>query len=445
MSTRTLRVVQATAWYPPFDLGGTEVYLEGLIDELRGLGVESSVLVPRHGAAANGDYVHDGTTVETYPVDAFPAPGELREGRPPLHFAAFQARLAAHTGAIYHQHSWSRGCGLHHLRAARARGLKTVLTMHVPANICLRGTMLLYGKRPCDGRVEERRCGACWAQERGLPRAAAGAVARLPLPFARWARRGGTRLATGLAARALGAERRAQVADMIASADRVVAVCRWLYDALAANGAPSGKLVLNRQGLSVAFLASAAGAAATPRSRKRPLRLVYVGRWDPIKGIDVIVRAIRALPRETDAQLTVHAVHGGAGDAAYEQRIRRIAKDDQRITFAGPLARGEIATALARHDALVVPSLLLETGPLVVMEAQAVGLYVIGSRLGGIAELIEEGACGELVEAGSVRAWTAATARLAERHAKGALAYRPREVRTMSTVAAEMAELYGSL
>jgi glycosyltransferase involved in cell wall biosynthesis len=444
MSARKIRVVQATAWYPPFDLGGTEVYLEGLIGELRGIGVDSSVLVPCH-AAANGDYVHDGTTVETYPVDSLPAPGEVRQGRPPLHFAAFQARLAAYTGAIYHQHSWTRGCGLHHLRTARARGLRTVLTVHVPGNICLRGTMLQYGKRPCDGRVDERRCGACWAQDRGMPRAAAGAVARLPLPFARWARGGGTRLATGLAARALAAEQRAQVAEMIASADRVVAVCQWLYDALVANGVPPGKLVLSRQGLPATFLASAAEAAAMPRTHRDPLRLVYVGRWNPVKGIDVIVRAIRALPQETDAQLTVYAVHGGAEEVAYERRTRKLADGDRRIVFAAPLRRGEIAAAMMRHDAVVVPSVWLETGPLVVLEAQAAGLYVMGSRLGGIAELVEEGPGGELVEAGSVHAWTQAITRLAERHKKGALACQPREVRSMSIVAAEMADLYGSL
>jgi glycosyltransferase involved in cell wall biosynthesis len=248
-----------------------------------------------------------------------------------------------------------------------------------------------------------------------------------------------------LAARALAAERRAQVTEMFASADRVVAVCQWFHDALAANGVPPGKLVLSRQGLPATFLASAAEAAAMPRSRRDPLRLVYVGRWNSVKGIDVIVRAIRALPQETDAQLTVHAVHGGAEEAAYERRIRNLAEGDRRIVFAPPLRRGEIAAAMMRHDALVVPSVWLETGPLVVLEAQAVGLYVMGSRWGGIAELVEEGPGGELVEAGSVPAWTEAIARLTERHKRGALACQPHEVRTMSTVAAEMADLYGSL
>jgi hypothetical protein len=69
----------------------------------------------------------------------------------------------------------------------------------------------------------------------------------------------------------------------------------------------------------------------------------------------------------------------------------------------------------------------------------------MGSRLGGIAELVADGASGELVEAGSVLAWTAAVARLAERRASGTLACRPGEVRSMAAVAAEMAALYQSL
>jgi glycosyltransferase involved in cell wall biosynthesis len=158
------------------------------------------------------------------------------------------------------------------------------------------------------------------------------------------------------------------------------------------------------------------------------------------------VRAVRALPGEANVQLTVHAVAGKDEEAAYERSVRRIAGGDPRIAFAPPLARSEVAAAMARHDALVVPSVCLETGPLVVLEAQAAGLYVAGSRLGGIAELVGDGADGELIEAGNVPAWTAAIARLAERRAAGASpSRRPRPVRTMAAAAAEMAELYRSL
>ncbi len=450
MSRDSICVLQATAWYPPHHLGGTEVYLEGLIAELGALGIESAVLVPRpDGAGGAASYRHAGVSVETYPVNDVPTPGEMPKGRPHLHFEAFQARLGAHRGSIYHQHSWSRGCGAHHLRAARELGLRTVLTVHVPGNICLRGTMLHYGKHACDGRVEGRRCGACWAQGRGLPRAAAETLARLPLPLSQRARHGRGRLATALAARALGAGQRAQLAETIRNADRIVAVCQWLHDALAANGGPRERLVLSRQGLPAAF-GAATGETATAMTPARDgddgtLKLLYVGRWHPVKGIDVAVQALRALPADARVRLTVHALPGGSEEAAYEAHVRRLAAADPRIAFAPPLARGEVAAAMARHNALIVPSLWLETGPLVVLEAQAAGLYVLGSRLGGIAELIDTPSGGELIEAGNIRAWTAAIDRLARRHANGALAVRPRQVRTMAAAAAEMAELYASL
>ena len=447
MSAGIKRVLQTTAWFPPHDAGGTEVYLEGLIGALWPLGVESSVLKPRRAGAPEA-YVHAGTPVETYRVNEEPFPGEMREGRPHLHFAEFRARLESHRGGIYHQHSWTRGCGPHHLSAARELGFKTVLTVHVPGNICLRGTMLRYGTGPCDGLVEERLCGACWAHGRGMPRPAARAVAQLPLAFARRARRGRTRIATALAARALGAEQRVQLMTMARDADLIVAVCQWLHDALAANGVPREKLVLSRQGVAPVFVQVAENAAAAaPRCTPAngALKLVFLGRWHPIKGIDVVVRAVRALPPAAGVQLSIHALPGAAEEAAYEHSVRKLASGDPRIIFAPPLARSDIPTAMARHDALVVPSVCLETGPLVVLEAQAAGLHVIGSRLGGIAELVRDGDGGELIEPGSVLAWTAAIARLAQRRLSGALTRRPREVRTMTAAAAEMAELYRSL
>src|SRR5262249_36057242 len=124
------------------------------------------------------------------------------------------------------------------------------------------------------------------------------------------------------------------------------------------------------------------------------------------------------------------------------RRVRKLAGGAPRIAFAPPLARSEVAAVMARHDALMVPSLWLETGPLVILEAQAAGLYVVGSRLGGIAELIAEGGGGELVGAGSTRAGRAAAARRAERHGGGPLTGRRCEVRSMAAAAAEMAALY---
>lgn len=437
-------VLQVTAWYPPFDLGGTEVYLEGLVRELRTLEIESTVLVPRHNKAEE-TFAQAGTRVSTYLVDENPTPKAMRDGTPHLHFEQFRAHLLKNRGAIYHQHSWTRGCGSHHLQAARDLGFRTVLTVHVAGNICLRGTMMRFDETACDGLVEETGCGACWAQSRGAPKPLARAVANLPLSTAKLARQCGGRLATALSARALVVERLQHIREMIANSDRIVAVCQWVHAMLAANGVPAQKLLLCRQGVSRDFLDNTRVAAETRAKRDAPVQLLFLGRWDPVKGVDVVVRAIRSLPKNLDIRLTIRAIPALHGEHVYEDSVRKLVGRDPRISIEAPVAHGDLAATLANYDALVVPSLWMETGPLVVIEAQAAGLFVLGSRLGGIAELVDEDDAGELIQARNVEAWAEAIKRLAIRHRHGTLRQPSRRVRTMFSVAAEMADLYRSL
>lgn len=436
-------VVMATAWYPPYDLGGTEVYLEGLVQELSLRGLTCAVLVPR-AAGAPDRYEHRGVRVWTYPVEL---PQTRRAGgstRRHGRFDRFEALLRQNPRAIYHQHSWTTGCGLDHLRAARAQGLRTVLTLHVAGAVCLRGTLLRFGETPCDGLVEETRCGACWAESRGAPRAAAWAVGRLPRALAARAWQGRTRLATALSARALALGKAQELDEAFELSDRLVAVCQWLADTLTRNGAPPDKLALGRHGLAASYLAEAGQAAARKRSEDTRLRLVYLGRWDRAKGIHVAVAALRSLPEKMPVELSIYAI-GAAEDDGYEAEVRALAAGDPRIRFHLPRPHSEIAETLAAHDVLVVPSLWLETGPLVVLEAQAAGLYVLGSDLGGIAELVAGTKAGELLRPGSVPDWAKAIERLVARKSEGPLPKFQGLLRSQADVADDMIDLYRSL
>lgn len=440
--TASLKILHATAWYPPYSLGGTEVYVECLIAELRRLGIASTVIVPRH-ADAPEQYQHDGTLVRTYPVNDVPSREELQGNVPHQGFAQFRALVEEEPDVIYHQHSWTRGCGLDHLRCAHSLGLRTIVTVHVPSSICMRGTMMRYGEVPCDGGVEATKCGSCYLQSRGLPKAVSRVLANIPFSVAAYARRSSGRVSTALSARALGAGKREQLAAMIENADGIVAVCQWLLDALAANDAPPKKLHISRQGLPRDYVDAVRGALSEiSNERARTLRILFLGRWHVVKGLDVLVRAIRALPADIEVQLTVHAIAVSHEDRELEKRVRTLAGQDHRIVFAGPLARSALATTMARNDVLAVPSTCLETGPLVVLEALAAGLYVLGSRLGGIAELVGDANKGELVEPGRVAAWTDAIQGLERRWRGGELKRTLRPVRTMDVVSTEMLELY---
>jgi glycosyltransferase involved in cell wall biosynthesis len=247
-----------------------------------------------------------------------------------------------------------------------------------------------------------------------------------------------------LSARAHGEEKRRQIQAMTADANVVVAVCQWLHDALELNGVPKEKLMLSRQGLAPAFMRSARAAASARATTTGPLRALYLGRWDSTKGIDVIVKAIRQLPGTTPVELSIRAIQSSSGEI-FEKAVRKLADGDRRITIQPAVDRSDLPEIFADHDVLVVPSRWLETGPMVVLEALSAGLYILGSNMGGIAEILTNSDNGELIDHENIAKWSEAVLRLSHLKSAGDLVKRPSEVRSIDTVAQEMAEVYRQL
>jgi glycosyltransferase involved in cell wall biosynthesis len=234
-------------------------------------------------------------------------------------------------------------------------------------------------------------------------------------------------------------------ADLMRKTDRVVAVCLWARKALRLNGVPDDKIVLCRPGLP-----RAAAGAATPRTTFRDvaapgiLRLGWFGRLDPAKGLDTLIDAVRRVP-EAPLRLDIFAVRQ-AGSERYARRLERDAAGDRRIGFRAALPGYAVREAMGQCDIVAVPSRCLETGPLVVLEAFDAGTPVLGARLGGIAELVSDGADGILVPPEKPAAWAAAILDLANRPAEIArLRGGIRPPRTIDAVAGEMADVYRSL
>jgi glycosyltransferase involved in cell wall biosynthesis len=222
--------------------------------------------------------------------------------------------------------------------------------------------------------------------------------------------------------------------------DRVVAVCQWLLDALRLNGVPDDRLVLSRQATDL--------PSSLPTRRARgpgePLRLGYLGRFDPVKGVDVLVRAVAGLPEQVPVRLELRGAAAADADGArYLRRLHRLAGSDGRIEIGAALPREGLAAFLGGIDALAVPSTWLETGPLVAYEALAHRVPVLGSRMGGIAEVVRDGADGWLLPAGDVPAWRRRIAELAEgRCPLPRLDEAPPALRTWRQAALEMIGVY---
>ena len=111
-------------------------------------------------------------------------------------------------------------------------------------------------------------------------------------------------------------------------------------------------------------------------------RLLYCGRIDPRKGIDLAVECLPLLPAE--ATLTIVGDGDPAHRAELESLAERIGVGD-RVVFRR-MARDRLAEAFADHDALLFPVRWEEPWGLVPLEAMAVGLLVVASGRGGSAE-----------------------------------------------------------
>lgn len=435
-----MKIAASLGWYFPQSTGGTEVYVSSLYKHLQEFGAEIRI------AAATDDsfehhYKYQDLPVYRYPVSAKRDRAQTLGTRAHGGFEKFGQWLQEERADIYHQHSWTYGCGLHHLRAARQLSIPTVLTVHVPGPVCLRGTMLHEGQQPCDGVIRQQRCASCWLQERGLGPVARKLLSGLPPDIGRRARAFG-RVGTALAATDLVRRHRDSLLQAADTADRVVAVCRWLYEALLANGFPRHKLILNRQGVS-----NVAPQASKPERPSRSLRIGYLGRWDPLKGIDKLVQAVLRLPASVPVELQIRAVEpNDPAMRAYMIDTCRVAKADSRIQILGPLPGDSVPRFLQNIDMLAVPSQWFETGPLVVLEAFSAGTPVIGSDLGGISELVRHRQNGWLVDPCDTAAWSSALHQLAEnRDLVQRLQLGIGSVRTMRDVALETKQLYKQL
>jgi len=126
----------------------------------------------------------------------------------------------------------------------------------------------------------------------------------------------------------------------------------------------------------------AAKPAGTPREG-----LLFVGRLAPEKGVDVLSRAWEAGPG-----MALRIVGSGPAAAPLEGL--------PGVDMLGVMTASQVQAEMARALALVLPSIWYENFPRTLVEAYAAGLPVIASRIGALAELVENGKTGLLFEPG---------------------------------------------
>ena len=87
----------------------------------------------------------------------------------------------------------------------------------------------------------------------------------------------------------------------------------------------------------------------------------------------------------------------------FAAELQTMLAGDPRVTFGAGVPGPDVPALLAGLDVLLCPSMWFENGPTIALEAIAVGTPIIASRVGNLAELVDDGVNGQLVAAGRRR------------------------------------------
>ena len=189
--------------------------------------------------------------------------------------------------------------------------------------------------------------------------------------------------------------------DIIGCADAICVSCtEEERQFIELYGNPPGTLEIVAPGVEHAFF-----APGEKRGARHALGiafdvpvLLFVGRIQPLKGLDVAVQALAQLQAKNAQLIVVGGASGSEGNEELE-KVMQLARSlgvHNNIRFVEPQAHHMLSTYYRAADVVVVPS-RSESFGLVALEAAACGIPVVASAVGGLLTIIDDGETGYLV------------------------------------------------
>ncbi|ORV50256.1 D-inositol-3-phosphate glycosyltransferase [Mycolicibacter engbaekii] len=135
--------------------------------------------------------------------------------------------------------------------------------------------------------------------------------------------------------------------------------------------------------------------------------VAFVGRIQPLKAPDILLRAAAKLP---GMRAVVAGGPSGSIGLAEPGSLVGLAAElgiSDRVTFLPPQSREDLANLFRAADLVAVPS-YSESFGLVALEAQACGTPVVAAKVGGLPVAVRDGVTGRLVDGHDIDAWAAA-------------------------------------
>lgn len=398
-----MRILIAVHGYPPTHNGGAERRAQRTAQALAALGHSVRVLCvetlagPTPGIYQEDDY--DQTVLVRRLFCNFSAdkdPFQLSYDNPYISHALWELirEWQPDLMHLFSGYLMSASC----VNTAHAAGIPIVISLTDYWWLCHRINLLRTDESRCSGPTPLG-CARCHAESRRRYRLPAQV-----LPYGAdllWSAIERTPMSRymGLAEQQ---RRRETLMETLGRAAALIAPSQFTADVYRNHGASPDRLHVIRQGVNLGLC-----PLHIPSDQ---LRVGYLGQIKSHKGVHTLIQAWSRL--QGDRPRFLHIYGSAHGEPAYAAEINALLKLTSAAAWHGELHGGGTWQALASLDVLVMPVRWYENSPNIVLEAQAMGVPVIATAIGGLPELINHEQNGLLVPPDNAEALTAALQRL---------------------------------
>jgi len=364
-----MRVLLITNYFPPHYVGGAEVVVYNNCHGLLERGVDASVLMvnARIPQARDEHHLVQGVPAHEVTYRPYALTNALAQTFDHRVYRAVIAELHRLQPDLVHIHNVS-GATMAPFLACRRLDMPTVLTLHDHWLLCPNNMLYKADGSLCDPAEASRDCSSCFRRQ--------DFWANIP-----W--------------------RRQVFASFVRNVRLFISPSQKLVDLHVAGGYDRSRFRVVRNAIKPGLYQTPSDPIVRQVVRETGLfhTLLFAGSVVETKGMVTLIQAVPMLSERVDGFRLVIA---GAGEERFMSVWRNSSPSVVRALGRVPFQ--EMRALYAGADLTVIPSLWYENSPMVIYESLLAGTPVLGSRIGGIPELIEPGKTGYLFPPGDAAA-----------------------------------------
>lgn len=369
----------------PDTKAGTEIYVLNLAKGLQQSGFDVYVVAASTFIEQNiTNYKYEGIDVYRFKVPKSETTQKLNGIGKPSGIETFNMLLDLLKPDFLHIHSFSRALNSFHLQLTHQKGINTVFTSHLSGLFCIKGDFLYLDNYQCNGKTNRYKCLKCFifSKTKNITLSTIGGLTLDILNFA-------TPLRYLKPSVNIINNKKKELKRLNKNADAIISLAKWYDDVYKING--FSNTVVVKQGIDTKIFKK----ENFLEKENQKLKISFIGRNVYSKGLHLLVDVFKRINFE-NYYLRIIALPGNIKDYNDEncENIRNL----KNCEYHESLSHSEINKILEDTDLLCLPSISGEMAPLVILEAYAHKVPVLGSSFPAIAEMIEDGKTGIIFE-----------------------------------------------